>query len=277
MELHRREFEEIRHLVHTTMGIWLADEKQTMVQNRLHKFVASKGFPSYARYIDHVREDKTGQELVELASRISTNFTFFFRENEHFTFLKNQALPQIARRQKAGRGERDLRIWCAACATGEEAYSLMITVMEFLGKEYPLWNGGLLATDISARALTTAKTGVYEKEKLKLVPGTLRVKYFHPVGDQQFEVVPALKREITFRHFNLTNRTFPFKKPFQAIFCRNMMMYLDNQGRNELLRRFHHWLVPGGYLFIGHSESIRGFDLPFEYVQPSVFRKVGPE
>jgi chemotaxis protein methyltransferase CheR len=210
--------------------------------------------------------------LGELINRISTNHTFFFREKSHFDFFSRVTLPQAVERLKK-RNTKDLRIWCAGCATGEEAYTLVMLLLEFFGTQYGAWDAGLLATDISTAALGTAQAGVYPAERTTLIPGDFKRKYFkkNPAGD--WAVEDRLKKEIVYRRFNLMNEQFPFKKPFSAIFCRNVMIYFDQPTRDALVRRFYNHTEPGGYLFIGHAESLRRDSCPYEYVEPAIYRK----
>ncbi|MDY7001639.1 MAG: CheR family methyltransferase, partial [Thermodesulfobacteriota bacterium] len=164
---------------------------------------------------------------------------------------------------------------CAGCSTGEEAYTLLMLIMEHFGHEYNLWDAGLLATDISAPALAKARAGVYPEEAVSLLPPNLKRKYFLALPGGDLSVNDLLKRELTFRRFNFMNPVFPFKKPFDVIFCRNVMIYFDRPTRDALVRRFHHFTEPGGYLFIGHSESLQRDTCPYDYVMPAVYRKEG--
>ena len=177
----------------------------------------------------------------------------------------------VERRQQAGQTE--FRIWCAGCSSGEEPYTLMMIMKEFFGPRFSSWKPLLLATDISATALKTAMAGVYEKERVGQLPPVLKNKYFRRQPDGNLVVTDEIKREIHYRRHNLMNTTFPFKRQFDAIFCRNVMIYFDRETRNTLVEKYHKHTMPGGYLFIGHSETLGRDDTPYQYVMPAVYRK----
>jgi len=272
-ELTEAEFAEIRQLIYTQFGIHLTAEKRTLVVGRLQKHVRSQGFTSFSAYLESIKQDTTGESLKILVEKISTNHTFFFREDDHFEYLSQTVLPQLVEACDRNHS-RDLRIWSAGCSSGEEPYGLLILMKEFFGESYAQWDAGVLATDISTRVLEAAKLGIYDDKKLERVPAVLRQRYFERLADGRWQVSEALRREATFRHFNLMN-DFPFKKPFDVIFCRNVMIYFDAPTRDALVQRFFQQLKPGGYLFIGHSESLSHGTSAFRYVRPSLYRKPG--
>ncbi len=265
------EFRQIRTILHTRFGINLSEKKRALVMGRLRKIIVQKGLKTFSEFLELVENDETGAELQTLIDRMSTNHTFFFREQKHFDFFSATILPEITEKLKAA-GSNDLRIWCAAASTGEEPYSIMMTMMEFFKNTYPQWNAGLLATDISSQVIAAAKTGVYNSERIELIPESFRKKYLRYIGNDNWEFFPQVRNEILFRILNLVN-PFPFKKQFHVIFCRNVMIYFDSQTRNELVKKLYNATAPGGYLLTGHSESIRSSDCPFEYVRPAVFKK----
>jgi chemotaxis protein methyltransferase CheR len=270
MPMTAEEFSAIRQLIYDRIGINLTEQKKSLLVGRLQKLVRSMGFTNFKQYYDYVVADKSGKALDELSNRISTNHTFFYRENDHFEYFAKVVLPEIKRKHELS-GDKDLRIWCAAASSGEEPYTIVITMKEFFKNEYSQWNAGLLATDISANALNAAVKGVFTKERVKGVPPNILSKYFKQNG-REWEISNDLKREVTYRRFNLMNKTFPFKKPFDVIFCRNVMIYFDKETRDTLVKKFYDCTRPGGYLFIGHSESL-GRDGEYQYVQPAVYRK----
>jgi chemotaxis protein methyltransferase CheR len=270
MSITDKEFDRIRAMVYDRFGINLTDQKRSLVVGRLQKVLKQKGFISFTQFIDYCEKDTTGHAMDTLVNRISTNHTFFFREKEHFTYLTETALPNVT--ASLG-GERDLRVWCAACSSGEEAYALEMLIMEYLGMEYSRWDAGILATDISARVLDIAREGIYPSERVQEVPPAMKNKYFSKVDKENYQVKDRVRQEVTFRRFNLMNKQFPFRKPFHIIFCRNVMIYFDMQTRDALAQRFYDCMVPGGYLFIGHSETLRRDRCPFQYVQPAVYRR----
>jgi chemotaxis protein methyltransferase CheR len=253
-------------------GIQLGNQKRVLVAGRLTKRVRQLGLSSFAEYFAYLRADESGNELSEFINRLTTNHSFFNREKDHFEYLRRLVFPEIARRL-----ERDpryeVRIWSAGCAAGEEVYTLAIYLREFFGPTVDSADFGLLATDISLAALKTAQAGVYAAQKLSELPKALRLSYFREAGPDLMEVTPAVKRMVLFKRLNLMAQRYPFKNPFDLIFCRNVMIYFDQVSRAHLIRTFYEHLKPGGYFFIGHSETIPRADCPFEYIQPAIYRK----
>jgi chemotaxis protein methyltransferase CheR len=271
MNISTTEFKQLRDLIHTRFGINLTEQKRSLLVGRLQKLMRNLNLATFSDYYDYLKNDKTEGALGQLVDLISTNHTYFNREKEHFDFFSQIALPQVIenlRKQK----RKDLRIWCAGCSTGEEPYTLLMLMMEYLGNEYSSWDAGILATDISDRALSIAKKGSYEKDRVMQLPDKLWRKYFNP-GEEEMTVCDKVKKEATFRRFNLMNTTFPFKKPFQMIFCRNVMIYFDQPTRDALITRFHRCSEPGGYLFIGHSETLGRSQTLYNYVKPALYQK----
>lgn len=271
MKLSDEEFNLIRSLVYTRFGINLTEAKKSLVVGRLQKTLRLLGHKSFRQFYDYLIDDTSGAALDALVNQISTNHTFFYRESSHFVYFRQKVLPEITSwLQRENR--RDIRLWCAGCSSGEEAYTLVMEMMEYFTDTYLRWDAGLLATDISAKALNKAMLGAYTRENIKHIP-VYAQKHFTKKQDDSWQVSPVVKKEVTFRRFNLVNKEFPFKKPFHAIFCRNVMIYFDQPTRAALVRKFYDNLVPGGYFFIGHSESLgREQDL-FEYVLPAIYRR----
>jgi chemotaxis protein methyltransferase CheR len=272
MPITDREFESLRALIYERFGINLTDQKRSLLVGRLQKLLRKNRFQTFKSYYDYLLKDSTEQALSHLINHISTNFTYFNREKDHFDYFFKSVLPAVVDRLKK-ENRRELRIWCAGCSSGEEPYMLLMLMAEFFGKEYGLWNAGILATDISEKALTTARAGVYPEERVNLVPENLKRKYFQKIGNGQWAVNEQLKEETTFRRFNLMNKEFPFKKPFQIIFCRNVMIYFDQPTRDALVKRFHQVTEPGGYLFIGHSETLGRTQGLYHYLMPATYQK----
>ena len=273
LDLSDSAFQRIRSLVYDYCGINLTEQKRSLVVGRLNKLLRTRGIASFDQYCALLEEDSSGRTLGELVNRISTNHTYFNRERAHFAFFRDTALPEFAAALKR-EGSDDLRVWCAGCATGEEPYMLVMEMMEHFGADYARWNAGVLATDISSQALSTAVEGIYPEERLGELPKSYRERYFSRVKDG-WQVREEVRREVTFRRFNLMNREFPFREPFHAIFCRNVMIYFDQPVREALVSRFFRHTRPGGYLFIGHSESLRREHSSYMYVMPAVYRREG--
>lgn len=272
MQLTDREFQLIRSLVYKNFGINLGEKKRNLVIARLQKVLLAGGFSSFGEYYEHVIQDASGRALLTLVDQISTNHTYFFREKEHFDLLKTEILPGLNEECK-GIG-RKVRIWSAGCSSGEEPYTLAMVLTEYLSGNPSNIDAAILATDISVTALEKAVTGIYPAGKMSQVPFSCRQRYFSPLKDGNWAVKQCLKDMVLFRRLNLMSREFQFKGLFQVIFCRNVMIYFDKTTQQELIERFHQYTEPGGYLIIGHSETInRGAGL-YKYIKPSVYQKI---
>jgi chemotaxis protein methyltransferase CheR len=259
-------FEKIRRLAYEKFGLNLTEAKQQLVAARLGKKLRELKIPSYEAYYDLVLADRSGESLIALIDALSTNHTSFLREASHFEFLAKDVLPSLRKRAT-------IDIWSAPCSTGEEPYSIAVTMLEQLGlPAKPALR--IRATDISTKALAVAKKGAYGADRLSSVPVALIKKYFMPAGPGAFQVRPEIARMIEFERGNLiepmrANRSFPI------IFCRNVMIYFDKPTQERVVKNLSQFLEPGGYLLIGHSESLMGVNHTLEYVQPAIYRKPG--
>lgn len=272
LELSDAEFQAFSDLVYKKAGINLHAGKKELVRARLAKRLREDGFDSFGEYYQFVINDETGDELVQLLDSISTNLTNFFREPKHFQFMVQVFLPEISR--AAAKKGRRLRIWSAGCSTGEEPYSIAITVLENM-PDLEQWDVKILATDLSTKVLATARRGIYPFERLAdISPEVLRRWFQKGQGDWAgwFKVKDQVKRLIVFRRLNLIE-PFPFQRSFDLIFCRNVMIYFDKKTQADLTARLHQVLADGGYLLIGHSESLTGVNQAFNYIQPTIYRK----
>ena len=263
------EFEKIRRLAHEKFGLDLKQGKQELVSARLGKILRSSGFHTFGEYYDHVAADRTGEALTALIDALTTNYTSFMREPAHFEFLRRTLAPELGGRSGA-------RIWSAACATGEEPYSIAMCLSEELDAAQ-LSGLRILASDISTQALETARRGIYAAERVKDLPAGWLQKYFlRGTGKWSgaCRVRPELRGRIEFRSINLTEPLSDI--PLCAvIFCRNVMIYFDKPTQEDLVRRLADRLEPGGYLFTGHSESLLGGRDCLEYVRPAIYRRPG--
>lgn len=263
------EFAKLSKYIKDNYGINLKEEKKMLVIGRLHNVLAELKFKSFSEYYDYIILDKSGKAVNTLINKITTNHTYFMREKNHFIYLKEKVLPYLMKSVK----DRDLRIWSAGCSSGEEAYTLAIILDEFFKEEKLWWDKKILATDISEKVLSIARTGIYNKQQVSQLPETWKRDYLRNCNEENYEFTDKIKNEIIYRKFNLMDSVFPFKKKFHVIFCRNVMIYFDNNTKNELVRKFYNSMEDGGYLFIGHSESLNGGTMGFNYVMPSVYRK----
>ncbi len=273
MTITDHEFKLLRTLVYDRFGINLTEQKRSLLVGRLQKMLRNDNLSSFKEYYDALLSDTTGKYLDKLINKVSTNFSYFYREEAHFNFFKQTALPELTSKL-AQQHTSDIRIWTAGCSTGEEPYMLIMLMMEHFGMNYNKFAGGILATDISNRALTAAQAAEYPPDRVSKVPPQLKSKYFVNLPSGQIGVKDSVKKDITLRRFNLMNSSFPFKKPFQMIFCRNVMIYFDQKTRMELVRKFHQNMETGGYFFIGHSETLGREQQLFKYIMPACYQKI---
>lgn len=269
MVMQEKTFYELAAYIKEKFGISLGREKKTLLEGRLVKILARLGLDSAEAYYAYLRQDTSGLADADLINAVSTNHTFFMRETDHFQYFSETVLPHWYERIR----DADLRTWCAACSTGQEAYTLAMLISDFFSLKEQDWDTTLLATDISAAALAAARRGVYESRTAAQLPERWRKLYFQRLDSARLQIIPRLRQEIVFRQFNLITPRFPFKRKFHAIFCRNVMIYFDKETRRALVNHFYQALEPGGYLFIGHSEVLEREETQFEYLRPSIYRK----
>lgn len=267
-----KEFTQLAHYIRENYGIHLKEEKKTLVNGRLQHVLTQEGFSSFTEYFRHLISDKTGDAVTVLLNKITTNHTFFMREPDHFYYFRDKVLPWLASTVRS----KDLRIWCAACSTGEESYTLAMILQDYFGHNLAGWDTKILATDISEKCLEFARRGEYSDERMAPLSKAWKLQYFQRASADSAVVIPKIKNEVIYRRFNLMDALFPFKKKFHVIFCRNVMIYFDQETKVELVNRLCHQLEDGGYLFIGHSESISRDHSRFRYIMPAVYQKLGP-
>ncbi len=270
-EMNDRDFAFFRDLIGRETGIVLGRHKRELVYGRLARRLRQLKLGSFGEYRDYV-EAHAGSELAELVNAITTNLTFFFRENHHLEHLAYEALPEMCRRNAHG---RRLRLWSAGCSTGEEPYSIAITVAENVAQRSQ-WDIKVLATDIDSQVLARAEQGVYEEERVKdVAPQRLRRWFLRGRGARagKVRVAPALQELVHFRRLNLM-QPWPMRGPFDAIFCRNVVIYFDRSTQARLFARFAELLAPQGFLYLGHSESLHGLSERFELVGRTIYRKL---
>ncbi len=264
-----QEFNQLSAYIKRNYGINLRNEKRALIVGRLHNVLLQLNFHDFSEYFDYVLSDKTGSAATTLINKITTNHTFFMREADHFFYFRDKVLPYLTNVSR----EKDLRIWSAGCSSGEESYTLAMLVDEYLGKGKMWWDTKILATDISEKVIEEAIKGEYTEEEVSSLPITWKQEYFRKVDQDTYVVVDRIRNEVIYRKFNLMESTFPFKKKFHVIFCRNVMIYFDAQTKQSLVNKFYESMEYGGYLFIGHSESLNRDETRFRYVMPSVYRK----
>jgi chemotaxis protein methyltransferase CheR len=273
-ELTNSQFQRICQLVYEHCGINLHEGKKELVRSRLAKMLRKYKLNSFDQYIDYVLRDPSQSAFSEMIDQISTNLTSFFREPKHFEYLRQIFLPGLIQRKQSG-GRCRIRAWSAGCSSGEEPYSMAITLLEAV-RDHGSCDTRILATDISTRILQRAQKGVYESERVAEMLPALKSRYLKPnkdkAGQVLYEAGPAIRSIITFKYLNLME-PWPFRGPFDFIFCRNVMIYFDKPTQQQLVNRFWDLLDHGGIFFTGHSESLTGIRHRFTYIQPTIYRK----
>ncbi|GJL67366.1 MAG: chemotaxis protein methyltransferase [Nitrospirales bacterium] len=263
-----KEFEQFKYLIYQQVGITLDAPKKTLLVSRLGKRLRDLQLSSYQAYYDRVSGEGGEEELMKLLDLVSTNKTDFYREPVHFDFLREQILPEM---QPA----KTLRIWSSASSSGEEPYTIAMTLFDAIA-DINRWDIKILASDISTRVLAKASSGIYEEERVRQLSNDLVKRHFlRGKGPQEgkLQVRPQIARLVAFRRINLMDPTFPIRSQLDVIFCRNVMIYFDRPTQAKLMNKFFRYLRPGGYLFIGHSESLQWIDHQFRYLRPTIYQK----
>jgi len=273
MVLREREFNLISDLVYEHCGINLHHGKKELVRARLAKRLREGSFSTFSAYLRHVLDDTTGRALSLLVDSLSTNLTKFFREGQHFECLRTRLLPGLLETRRRRRDPR-IRAWSAGCSSGEEPYSIAITILEAIQGD-GRWDIKILATDVSTGMLAQARKGIYDAARVEPIPLPLRHKYLvrrRGDGAETYEVGDSLRRVVMFQYLNLM-KDWPIKTLLDFIFCRNVMIYFDKPTQSRLIQRFYDLMPPGGVLFTGHSESLTGIEHKFRYLQPTIYVK----
>ncbi len=271
MEITEAEFQRLVKFMYDNFGINLS-AKKVLVQGRLGNMLKERGFTNYNDYIDTVLKDTTGAEVTTILNKLTTNHTFFMREPEHYTFMKETILPYMV---ETCAKDHIIRIWSAACSSGEECYTTAMLIDQYFGPEKAKWDTRILATDISQSVIAKAKAGIYQEEGMKGLSNEWKARYFNNLGGGKYEICQGIKDEVIFKTFNLMD-PMPDKyksKPFDLIFCRNVMIYFDQPTKQALVNRFYDVVKPGGYFFIGHAESVSRSETKFEYLKPAIYRR----
>ena len=264
-----KEFKLLAAYIKENYGINLKEEKQALVTGRLQSVLIENGFSDFSEYYNYIITDQSGNAIPTLINKITTNHTFFMREEEHFYYYRDKILPYLTDKLS----KKDLRTWSAGCSSGEEPYTLAMIIDEYFGKEKVMWDAKILATDISGKVLEKAKKGLYTNEEIASIPSHWRMNYFKKLDNEKSVLIDKIRNEVIYRKLNLMDQVFPFKKKFHVIFCRNVMIYFDNKTKLELINKFYDLTEYGGYLFIGHSESLNREETKYKYIMPAVYRK----
>jgi chemotaxis protein methyltransferase CheR len=273
-KLSDQDFVRVSQFIHQQYGIHLTAAKKSLLEGRLRKRMKQCDIDSFSEYCNYLFTDQgMKEEMIFMIDAVTTNKTDFFREPYHFEFLTQQAIPALSAKQLTHR--KRINVWSSACSTGEEPYTLAMVLSDYAA-HHPEFDFSILATDISTKVLDIAQTAIYDEEKIAPIPYALRKKYLLRSKDpnkKAVRIIPELRNRIAFRRFNLMDRRKPVAEPLDIIFCRNVMIYFDIQTQENLIRKFHDILTPGGYLFMGHAESINNMDVGLNFAGPTIYQK----
>ncbi len=262
MELTVEDFIKFRNLIYEKAGLYFETKKIYFVHKRLENRVLALNLPSYDEYLNRLKfQDRSGEEMQNLINQLTTNETYFFREYNQMQVFVSDCLGEV-RERKLKAGDRTLRIWSAGCSSGEEAYTLAILLLENL-KDRLLWTFDIFGSDIDTEILRRAREASYNERSVKDVPPPLLAKYFQPVPGG-FNLLPAVKSMVSFRHLNLFDAAQMRQiKGVDFIFCRNVLIYFDDMSRKAVVASFYDSLNPGGYIYLGHAESVSRINTAF--------------
>lgn len=262
------DFQRLVQFIQKNYGINLTKKKQ-LITSRLSNTIAALGYPDFTAYVDHIINQKNQNDIELMLNKLTTNYTYFMRESTHFDFFTSTILPQLVETKK----NKVLSIWSAGCSSGEEPYTISMLLKDYLGTQASMWDTRVLATDISQKALTAAQAAIYDTQALESVSEQWRHNYFvKGPGPDKYTVAPKIKSNVIFRTFNLMD-PIRFKLKFDVIFCRNVMIYFDQPTKDALVKRYYEATNPGGYLLIGHSETLNKETTAYKYIMPATYRK----
>lgn len=259
------EFADIVKYMRETYGINL-EKKQILIECRMSRELERLGFTSFGAYFDKMRRDSSGRMAEELVVRLTTNYTYFMREPEHFKLLNEKIFPEMFQKSYGA----FYNIWCAGCSTGEECYTLAMLLKDYKDRGSPMPNIRMTASDISEEVLRKAEAALYPEKELEQLPVEWREKYCHMENKHQFSIDRELRYNIRFIKQNLMQ---PVSEKYDLILCRNVMIYFDRESRRKLVRQLENSLNPGGYLLIGHAELLSGDETNLQSVYPAVYKK----
>lgn len=260
------DFHRLVQFIQQTYGIDLSKKKQ-LITSRLSHSLKTKGYRDFQSFLEHLFTTKDPQDVELVLNKLTTNYTYFLREKEHFTYFQNTVLPELERLHQR---DKTLSIWSAGCSSGEEPYTLSIYLKEYFGPKASQWDTRILATDISQQALAKARLGVYQPPA-DMPPAWLKQYFVQNKTSNDYTVAPVIKQNVIFQTFNLMD-PIRFRLKFDVIFCRNVMIYFNQNTRDALVKRFYDAMTPSAYLFISHSESLGQSSL-FRMVAPAIYRK----
>lgn len=260
------EFLEFVQYMHKNYGIDLS-KKRILIEGRLSNLIEKKGMNSFGQYLESIKRNNK-EEITMLINKLTTNYTYFYREENHFKFLKEIILPNEEKNNKL----KTLNIWSAGCSSGEEPYTLAMVIDDYFKYSAGQWKVQILATDISENVLSKARDGIYSEDSIKNLPESYKKRYFAKTKDDKYQVLPEIKKHITFKVFNLMDPIVA-KNKFDVIFCRNVMIYFNTETKINIVNKFYEATKPGGYLMIGHAETIQRNKSKYDYVNPAIYKK----
>jgi len=272
-EMSDKEFMKLSNFINSNYGIRMPENKKVMVQSRLQKRMRELKINDFTRYFEYVFNDSTDSaELIHMIDVITTNKTEFFREAVHFEFMKSTVLPELASMPRSGK----INIWSAGCSSGEEPYTIAMVMEEYGNKHKPL-DYSILGTDLSTRVLKMAKNAIYSDQRATGIPMELRKKYLLKSKDPSkklVRIVPELRNRTYYKRLNFMDAAYQVNEKFDIIFCRNVLIYFDREIQEQVINKLCRNLRPGGFFFLGHSESIMRMNVPLEQIKPTIFRRV---
>ena len=268
------EFRKLSRFINTGYGIKLPDNKKIMVQARLQKRLRELNLNSYSAYFDLVFSDKAKfGEMINMIDIITTNKTDFFRESAHFDYLKRVVLPEFVKNHRSG---NSMRIWSAGCSSGEEPYTIAMCLSEF-SKIITELDFRILGTDLSTRILRAAENAVYTNQQIADIPAQLKNKYLlksKGPKEGRVKIVPEIKSKVYFKRLNFMDNYYPVQGMFDVVFCRNVLIYFERNVQEQVINKICNFIPAGGFLFLGHSESILGMKVPLAQIRPTIYRKI---
>lgn len=266
VKLTDEEFLEFVVYMQKNYGINLS-KKRVLIEGRLSNLIEKKGMSSFSEYLSNVKRNNK-DEITTLVNKLTTNYTYFNREEKHFKFLRDVVLPC----QKKNNKSKIIKIWSAGCSSGEEPYTLAMVIDDYFKFMGDQWKIQIHATDISENVLSKAREGIYGDESLKEIPESYKKRYFEKTKDGKYRVVPEIKKNVSFKIFNLMDPVIE-KNKYDVIFCRNVMIYFNAETKAKIVNKFYNATKPGGYLMIGHAETIQREQSKYLYVNPAIYKK----
>lgn len=265
MDISNADFEKLVRFIQSNYGIDLSKKRQ-LITGRLSSTIRQRGFNSFTDFVQHLLQTKNNDDITMVINKLTTNYTFFMREQDHLELFAKRIIPELVRRHQH---DKSLAIWSAGCSSGEEPYNLSMYLFDYLGANAKQWDTRILATDISEQAMSTARKGIYELPDT--IPAEWKRKYFIDNKNGTHTVSPELKNNVIFQRFNLMD-PIKFRRKFDVIFCRNVMIYFDQPTKDALVQRFYEATNPGGYLLISYSENLSASS-PYRRIAPATFQK----